>query len=331
MRKSSSRPVRRRGAHQARAAGAGITDRLQAYLHIHAHALFSSLGRIMRSPFTSLMTIAVLAIAVALPGGFYLLITNVQQLTGEVEASNQISLFLQVNVSDKRGQQLADQIANRPGIEQVKLITKQQALHEFQLYSGFGDALNALDRNPLPGVIQVLPNNTLQEQQQIRQLITELQQMPEVDFAQMDMQWLERLQSMMQLGQRMVGLLSLLLGIAVLFITGNTIRLELHSRRDEVLIAKLIGATHSFIQRPFLYSGFWYGFVAGVLAWLIVTVMMFSLQGPIETLSALYESHFDIHFLSFLDSLRLLTISSLLGIVGAWIVLIYQLHQLKPE
>ncbi len=331
MKKASIKPKKRRETHQARASGAGVVDKLHAYLRNHAQALFSSLGRLTRSPFTSLMTISVLAIAISLAGGFYLLISNVEQLTGKVESSNQISLFLKLEISDKRGRELAARIAEKSGIEQVKLITKQQALDEFRGYSGFGDALKALDKNPLPAVIQVLPANTLEEQRQLQPLLADLQQLAEVDFAQMDMQWIKRLQSIMQLAQRVVGLLSILLGIAVLFITGNTIRLELQSRRDEVLISKLIGATHAFIQRPFLYSGFWYGFTAGTFAWLIVTVMMFSLRYPIEKLSTLYEGRFNVLFFSFSESLLLLLISSLLGIIGAWMVLVYQLQQLKPE
>jgi cell division transport system permease protein len=147
----------------------------------------------------------------------------------------------------------------------------------------------------------------------------------------MDMQWVKRLQSIMELARRGVTLLSLLLGIGVLFITANTIRLELHNRRDEVVIAKLVGATNGFICRPFLYSGFWIGFFSGVMAWFIVTIIMLFLKQSVENLSRLYDDSFHLLFLGFAETLSLLFISSVLGILGSWIVLHFQLRQLKPE
>ena len=308
-----------------------FSDKSQAYLHIHAHALFSSLGRLVRNPFTSAMTIIVMAIAISLASGFYLLVVNMQQLTGNLESTNQISLFLKSNVSDKSAEKLADKIRKNSNIEKVALITKEQALTEFKIYSGFGDALSVLETNPLPIVIQVLPENTLDDLQSVENLIAGFAQLPQVEFAQMDMQWIERLQSIMQIIERGVFLLTVLLGFAVLFITGNTIRLELQNRRDEVVVAKLVGATYSFIQRPFLYTGFWLGFLSGFVAWVLVTLMMSVLQGPIEKLSVLYYGDFDVIYLGFIDIITLFFIASFLGVIGAWGVLGYQLQQIKPQ
>ncbi len=306
-------------------------DKLTAYFLIHAHAMFSSLGRLVRNPFTSAMTIMVMAIAISLAAGFYLLVVNMQQLTGNIEATNQISLFLKPAVSDHTARGMAEQIRQRSKVDRVVLITKAEALEEFKAYSGFGDALNVLETNPLPIVIQVLPKNTLDDLQAIESLMAEFEQYPQVDFVQMDMQWIKRLQSMMQIMQRGVFLLAALLALAVLFITGNTIRLELQNRRDEVLVEKLVGATHSFIQRPFLYTGFWLGFLSGVVALILVTFMMFVLQQPIEKLSTLYSGSFDVVYLGFIDSIILFLIASILGVVGAWGVLYYQLQLIKPE
>jgi cell division transport system permease protein len=277
------------------------------------------------------MTIAVMAIAISLAGGFYILLVNVQQLTGNLETSNQISVFLKLEVSDERGQELVKQLAGNADIQKITLITKQQALEEFQAYSGFGDALKALQNNPLPTVIQILPGNSLHESTRLEPLLEEIRRLSEVDFAQMDMQWVQRLQSIMSLARRGVFLLSIILALAVLFITGNTIRLELQNRKDEVIIAKLVGATNGFIQRPFLYCGLWYGFFAGITAWVIITIMLLVLQQPIEKISSLYDGSFEIIFLGFSDTLLFVTVSSLLGLIGAWIVLVFQLQQLKPE
>jgi cell division transport system permease protein len=327
------RPVKpvRHDTRQTRSAGGNFIEKLQAHRDLHAHALFSSLGRLVASPFTSIMTIAVLAIAISLASGFYVLVMNLQQLTGSLETSNQISLFLKVDVSDTSANKLADNIRKNPNVQSIKLITREQGLAEFRTYSGFGRAINALENNPLPIVIQVVPKNSLEDKQGLENLLESFQRSPEVDFAQVDLQWVERLQSILAVARLFAILLNVMLGLAVLFVIGNTIRLELHNRRDEVVIAKLVGATNSFIQRPFLYSGFWIGFISGVLAWFIVTVLMLILRQPVEKLSGLYEGDFHLLFLSFTDTLALIFISSMLGILGSWSVLIYQLRQLKPE
>jgi cell division transport system permease protein len=329
------RPVKKKSAMQGRwqtkISGGNFVDKWHAYRNLHAHALFSSLGRLVASRLSSAMTIIVLAIAISLACGFYILVANLQQLVGNLENSNQISLFLKDEITEARANKFADSIREKSDIQEIKLITKEQALAEFQTYSGFGEAVTALKKNPLPYVIQVLPKNSLENEQALEVLLDDFRRMKEVDFAQLDMQWVKRLQSIMKVARRGVTILSLLLGVGVLFITANTIRLELHNRRDEIVIAKLVGATNSFIFRPFLYIGFWIGFFSGVAAWFIVTLIMLILKYPVENLSRLYQGNFHVLFLNFSETLALLLISSILGIAGSWIVLHFQLQQLKPE
>lgn len=324
------KPVKSEG-RQNTVAGGSFADKLNAHRDIHAHALFSSLGRLVASPFSSIMTIAVLAIAISLASGFYLLLSNFQQLTNHLEASTQISLFLKDEVSDVRAAKLLETIKSNPKVQQATLISKEQGLMEFKTYSGFGNAISALKTNPLPIVIEVLPKHSLTDKSELESLQHEFQQNEGVELAQLDMLWLERLQSIIAVGERAATLLNILLGIAVLFITANTIRLELHCRREEVIIAKLVGATHSFIQRPFLYAGLWIGFISGVMAWFIVTVMMLILRVPVETLSSLYGGNFHLMFFTFGQTLQLIGIASLLGVAGAWGVLVYQLQLTQAE
>jgi len=331
MKQVNKKPGKQEPRWQTKISGGNFVDKFHAYRNLHAHALFSSLGRLVASRFSSAMTITVLAIAISLAGGFYILVVNLQQLAGNLEASNQISLFLKDEISEARANKFANTIRQNPDIQDVKVITKEQALAEFQTYSGFGDAVKALEKNPLPVVIQVLPKNSLKNELVLETLLDDFKRSTEVDFAQMDMQWVKRLQSIMDVARCGVTILSLLLGAGVLFITANTIRLELHNRRDEVVIAKLVGATNSFIHRPFLYGGFWIGFFSGVAAWFIVTTIMLILKQPIERLSGLYDDGFHVLFLGFTETLALLVISSVLGVVGSWIVLHFQLRQLKPE
>jgi cell division transport system permease protein len=318
-------------ARQNKAAGGGLADKLAAYRDLHAHVLFSSLGRLVAAPFTSIMTVTVLTITLSLASGFYLLLVNFQQLTSHLETSSQISLFLKESTSDAAAEKLSETIRTNPQVQHVTLISKEQALAEFKTYSGFGSAVSALKTNPLPIVIQVLPKNTLTDKRQLEALLHDLQQSVDVDLAQMDMEWLDRLQSIMSVGAYATGLINALLFFAVLFITANTIRLELHSRREEVIIAKLVGATDAFIRRPFLYAGAWIGFSSGVAAWFTVTGMMLILRSPVETLSALYGGHFHLLFFTAADSLELIGISLALGVAGAWAVLMYQLRYTKPE
>ena len=316
---------------QTKLAGGDFFDKLQAYRDQHAHALFSSLGRIVAAPFNSIMTVSVLAIAISFVSGFYILEVNIQQLAGHIDASNQFSLFLRDDVSEFHANKLAEIMRQNVNVQSVKLITKDEAAAEFQTYSGFGTAINELEKNPLPIVLQVLPKKSLENKQDLEDLQKEFQRAPEVDVVQMDLQWIERLQSIINVMKLFANILNILLAAAVLLIIGNTVLLELHNRRDEIVIEKLVGATNSFIQRPFLYAGFWIGFISSICSWFIVTVLMLILRGSVEKLSSLYGGSFHLLFLTLTDTLVLITISSLLGVLAAWVVLSYQMHSTKVK
>ncbi|SMG63024.1 cell division protein FtsX [methanotrophic bacterial endosymbiont of Bathymodiolus sp.] len=309
----------------------GAESRWLSSLRLQGQSLNSSLLRLLRAPFTSAIAITVMAIAIALAGSFYLLVNNAQQLVNSLQTGKQISLFLQHNISDDQARLLAQKLQANAAIAKISVISKEQALAEFQQYSGFGAALNALESNPLPAVIQVYPQDSLTEAYQFKQLLKQLQHEQAVDFAQMDMQWLARLQAIMQMANSVVFILTALLAVAVLFIIGNTIRSELQSRRDEVIVTKLVGGTNTFICLPFLYTGFWYGFISGLVAWCVISVMLLMLNAPLEQLALLYQSQFALQFMSFSETIVLLMASSTLGIVGAFSVVSYQLKLLKPE
>jgi cell division transport system permease protein len=319
----------KRNPKQTSKTGGTFVDKLYAYRDQHAQALFSSLGRLVASRLNALLTVIVLSISISLACGFYLLIMNTKQLTVDLESSNQISLFLHDDVSLASANRLANGIKLDPSVQMVKVITKEQALKEFEDFSGFGDAVRALEKNPLPIVLQVIPKNSLEEGQNVETLVENFKQAAEVDFAQLDLHWVKRLQTMIEVSQCAMILMGILLSLAVLVITGNTIRLEFHTRRDEIIIAKLVGATNSFVQRPFLYSGFWIGFFSGINAWFIVTLMMLILKQSVEKLSMLYNSSFHLLFMGFFETLALIFVSSMLGIVGSWVVVQIQLQQLK--
>ncbi|MDT8407064.1 MAG: permease-like cell division protein FtsX [Methylococcales bacterium] len=304
---------------------------LSGYLEQHGHALLSSLGRLLRSPWSAFMTIAVMTVAISLAASFYVLVANVNQAAGALQYSHHLSVFLKPDIADSKGQALSQRLARQTSIDTANYIDKAQGLAEFRRYSGFGEALDVLTENPLPGVIQVIPKATVTDTAALQKLERQLNQYPEVAFVQMDLRWVERLRSLVELVRRGVWLLATLLALAVIFIVSNTIRLELNNRRDEVLIAKLVGATDGFIRRPFLYTGLWLGLLSGLGAWFLVLIVLLFIKPPIENLSALYESNFQLIFLSFTDSLTLIALSALLGMSGAAVVLQQQLKSMKPE
>jgi len=303
---------------------------IQTYLLRHLQVFFYSLGQLMRSPLSLLMTSAVIGIALALPAGLHIVLKNVQSISGDLDSAAQISLFLKKSTSERQAQQLLSQIRKMPQINSVQYISRQQALAEFKRLSGFGNALKALEKNPLPAVIVVQPSITQSNARTTQALVSELQAKPHVDIAQLDMQWIKRLYSIMDIIRRGVVILTGLLALAVLLVIGNTIRLAIQNRRDEIVIIKLIGGTDRFIRRPFLYTGFWYGLLGGLIALLLVVSSLLLLSGPIEALTQSYESPFSMQIIDFNSSSWLILGSILLGLSGSWVAVERHLREIEP-
>ncbi len=303
---------------------------LRGYFKGHFQALFLSLGRVSRNPLSSLMTIAVIGIALALPAGLHVVLKNVQSVSAGWEDAVQISLFLNQGIEAVEATRIAKQISAMSSIEEVVHVTPQQALGEFRQYSGFGDALEVLDENPLPNVLLVRPTKEASEPLQVEPLLHELRNLPSVEMAQLDMEWLKRLYAIMAIGERGVLVLAVLLALAVLLIVGNTIRLAIQNHRDEIEVQKLIGATDAFIQRPFLYSGLWQGVLGAVMAWLLVTLSLWLLHGPVQQLSLLYNSNFSLGSLQLVGVFAVLAAGGLLGLLGAWLAVGRHLRDIEP-
>jgi cell division transport system permease protein len=301
----------------------------RAYVLIHLHTFFASLGRFSRAPFNFMMTVAVIAITLSLPSGLLVSINNLQSLSGQIDLNNNISLFLKNSVTLGEADALAESLQADSKIHQALLINKQQALDEFRQYSGFGSAISSLGENPLPHVIQISPSETFNNPVALETLVNELKQRQNIQLVQMDMGWLERLNGILSIAQRGVSLVTVLLGFAVLLIVSNTIRLELQNRRDEIDITRLVGATPSFIMRPFIYSGFWYGFLGGIFACLLVNISVLLVDGPTSTLAALYNSSFSLQLMPLSHALLWIIFSIFLGITGSWIVVSRYLAELE--
>ena len=303
---------------------------LQVYLLRHMQVALNSLGRLYRAPLASLMTAAVIGIALALPAGLYLLTGNLQQLSTRWDGAASLSLFLQHTASERQAQTLREKLLSWPEIEHIDLISPEQAISEFRELSGFGDALDALEENPLPAVLAVKPVAESTDGESISRLLERLRKLPEIELAQLDLQWVKRFNAIVDIVQRSIWVMATLLGLAVLLITGNTIRLEIQSRREEIEVTKLIGATNAFIRRPFLYSGLWYGAIGALLATLLVELAFLQLATPVGQLAGLYQSGFSLQTLAFSDTLLLLLSGALLGLLGAWLAVGRHMSAIEP-
>jgi len=305
-------------------------SRLTAYLINHAQVFFSSLGKLYRNPFSNLMTIAVIGIALAFPVGLYVLLQNIQDVSGGWNGATQISLFTKLSISDQQSADLGDQLRQRNEIDSVLVLTRAEAMSEFKSLSGFGEALEVLKSNPLPSVLIIRPKPAFSSPDKVRHLVKQLQALPEADIVQLDLKWVERLYTMMEIGQRGIYVITILLALAVLLTIGNTIRLDIQGRRDEIIIIKLIGATNAFIRRPFLYTGFWYGLLGGIIALVMIQVSMGLLSDPVQRLAGLYDSGFELRSMKLNETLILLGFSMSLGLIGSWLAVGRHLHEIEP-
>jgi len=308
-----------------------IITLVRSYFIRHFQVFFYSLGQLSRSPFSTLMTAMVIGIALALPTGLHVLLNNAQQLSGGWESTAQISVFLKKSVRAEQAQKLQSDIQNWPDVVSVDYISREQALKEFQMLSGFGDALKALNSNPLPSVLVIKPRLNQNSELTTQNLLNKLRILRQTDKAQLDMQWIRRLYAIMDIVERGVLILGALLGLAVLLVVGNTIRLAIQNRKKEIVVMKLIGGTDAFIRRPFLYTGFWYGLFGGVIAWLLVSFTLLSISEPIEKLTMLYQSQFELNTLSILTTFFLFIASILLGLAGSWLAVGRHLREIEPQ
>lgn len=304
--------------------------RFRAYKKDHQRVLRDSLQRLLKKPITSAMTWLVIGIALALPVAFYVAVGNLHQLSEHIDSDAQVSLFLHAKTPEKAAQALLERLQQQPEILQAVLINKDQALQEFQALSGFADVLDHLKQNPLPFVIELKPSAEHAAPHKVQVLLAKLEADPLVDIAQLDLQWVQRLNAMLILAQRIAFGLVLLLSLGVLLVIANTTRLEVESRRDEIVIVKLVGATDSFVRRPFLYTGIWFGLGGGVIASLIVALGLAVLDQPAKSLAGLYDNTHTLLGLSLLDTLWLWVMSGLLGFFGAWFALNRHLDELEP-
>ena len=307
------------------AAAPAAPSRLRVWFDQHLHGLAFSLGRALRKPWATLLTIAVMGLALALPLGLSIVMDNLRHFAGSVQQSREINLFLKADVDAAAAERTAGTLRGRGDVASVELRTPEQALAGFRESSGLGEALDALGDNPLPSLLIVVPRGD-----DDAGLVAALEALPQADQVHHDAVWRKRLDSWLRFGERVVQVLSLLLGLGAVLVVGNTVRLDIQSRREEIGVLQLLGASDGFIRRPFVYLGAWYGLAAGALALGLLTLAALALRDPLAALARSYGSPFALSGLDPLGAALVVLAATIVGWLGAWLVTGHFLRQTRP-
>ena len=308
-----------------------FSRRVSAFFQQHFQQIFSSFAELWKTPFSTLMTIFVLGVALSLPSVFHVLYKNVERVSGQWNKASEVSLFLKKDLSEQRVQVLINKLSLYPEIETVTYISSHQALEEFKEMSGFSKALSYLDENPLPAVLVVTPTRQTMNIAGSKLLVAKLQRERDVDLVRVDIDWIEKLHSILSVVIDIVMAIALLLIISVLLVVSNTIGLNILNQRAEIEVLKLVGATNRFIQRPFVYTGIWYGLLGGLIAWLLTFLLVQWLHSGVASLMGLYQLDFRISGMNLQEIAILLGSSSFLGFMASYISVRRYLVKIEPR
>jgi len=301
-------------------------SRIGIWWHHHLHSVVFSLGRAWRKPWATLLTVMVMALALALPLGMSIALDNLKHFTGSVQQSRDINLFLKTDLDAAAAKALADELRGRDDVAAVQLRTPQEGLDELRENAGLGEAIDALQDNPLPSLLVITPAAKTDD----ARLARALESLPQTDLVQHDALWRTRLDAWLAFGSRLVQVLSVLLGLGAVLVVGNTVRLDIQARREEIGVLQLLGASDGFIRRPFLYLGAWYGLGAGLVALGLIAAAGAALATPLAQLSQSYASPFALKGLDMLHSSIVLLAIVVAGWLGAWLVTGHFLRQTRP-
>lgn len=303
---------------------------IQSQVSYHVQAALSSLNSLCRKPFATLMTVIVIAIALALPALFWVFTDNISQLTSGWKRNGHISLYLQPGLTESETQQALEQVQATKGVGQATLKSAQAGLAELTAQEGMQDIMHYLPENPLPAVIEVTPTLDIDSSANLDLLARQLGAVSKVEQTKVDMEWVGRLHTLLGFASKLSNAMLALLALAVILIIGNTLRLAIQNRQEEIQVLKLIGATDPFIMRPFLYSGVWYGLAGALVAVFLVNIFILSLGMVINQLTVVYQMHYPLTSLSIRQILLLVGFSIILGWIGARFSVKRQLASIEP-
>ena len=276
------------------------------------------------------MIVLVIAVTLALPAAINLVIKNARAVSGSWDNALDFAVYLKQDLTINDAEGLGRLIAQRADVDAVEIITSDEALAEFKQQSGFGEALDQLPENPLPHTLVVRPGAGNTSASMIL-LHEEIGNLPETDYVQADTDWVQRFHAILDIVRQAIAIGAGLLGIAIVVIIGNTIRLDIENRREEIEVTKLIGASNAFVRRPFLWTGFWYGLFGGLLALALVRYGLFLLEGPVARLAGLYQSNIVVSSLGIEESAAIVGIGVFLGLFGSWFTTARHMRRIEPR
>lgn len=306
-----ARPASSQAARQRRT---GIGSFLRARAIQHQRSAMESMARLWQRPWTSALTMSVMGLAIALPLLLFLIAQNAQQLSTKLRDAGQITVFLSIDADADDAQAMRTALAAHDDVAGVDLRTPGQGLDEVRSWPGFRDALDLLDDNPLPYVLIVEPATRLDDD---GALLAKLRSDTQVDLVQYDATWQARMSAAAGVLQRMFVVLALLLALATTLVVGNTVRLDLQARAEEIAVMQLMGADATFVRRPFLYAGLWYGLASGLLAVVAVGIIELALATPLAQLVDSYQQRFVLHGLDLRTAGLVVAAGAMLGWAGA--------------
>lgn len=314
----------------AQVATIGLSARFHAYRKHHLVSLTSSVKKLFSTPVQSLMTVLVVAIALALPATLLVALQNAQHVGQNLNAKPQLSVYINKRAKSQAIESYIEELRLNERVKGVVLISAQQALEQFKQGSGMGDVLAALDENPLPATLIVDPTSQALDPSILRALADDIKAYPIVDDVIFDMGWVRRLIDIMTLLETIVIALAGLLAFGILLAIGNTIRLEIQNRRAEIVVSKLVGGTNAFVRRPFLYTGLLYGVFGAFIAAFIVSLTLLVIDSPVARLAQSYQSGFQLEGLGIKGWMSLICIGAALGLMGAWLAVGRELSKIEP-
>lgn len=289
---------------------------MNAWLTQHMQALNLVLRRFKTNKLNTLLICLAIGVTLALPSMLYAVLDSVSGLASNVKTESQMSVFLATEHSDDAIGNIKAALEKNPAIKNFSFVSKEDALAKLQAADTNNEVLNSLENNPLPDAFFVEPNNL--DASSIENLQKDLRQLEGVEDVQVNGAWMKRLNYLVLLGKQAMLILASLLALLLIAVIGNTIRMQILTQQAEIDLSRLIGATKSFIRRPFLYAGALYGLLGGLFALLITFTIIHLFNRSIAPIAAEYESNFLLNFPNFYVSILICITSLLLGLISAY-------------
>lgn len=309
----------------------GFSDRLLGYLAHHRASLRSAATRLRKDWLQTLLSASVVAIALALPALMFVAVNNLQALGNHWDAQPTLTLYVHPRASDTALENLLSELTHDIAISSARFISSEQALNEFRQHSGFGDALQGLSANPLPAAIEIEPSLAAKSVEAQRALAERLRQDARITEVVADLAWVERFLAITDLARRVVLVLAVLLACGAVLAVGNTVRLIIENRKDEIVVVKLVGGTDGFVRRPLLYAGGAYGCVGGVIACSVVALALWPLTVAAASLVDAYSAQFRLQGLTFSQAGIVICSGTALGWLGAVLAVSRHLRMIEPK